>query len=187
MTVHDDIWHEALQEAYASAPTDEVILSTLEIRHPSFTDGAIRVVMDHGDMFTIESVDTWGHYMKLENTAPVQAGQTVFFQACMFKITLPEQRDGALPSVNIELDNVTREMMQYLDDAIGQRAPIEITYREYLASDKLTPQFIMSGLTMKTVDSSLSKIVGTAQFGDLVNKSFPKKLYRPDEFKGLRQ
>ena len=46
---------EALREAYASAPSDVVILHTLELRHPSFLDDdgqpiAIRVVRDNQDL-----------------------------------------------------------------------------------------------------------------------------------------
>ena len=43
---------QALREAYASAPSDVVILHTLELRHPAFVDDdgqsiAIRVVRDN--------------------------------------------------------------------------------------------------------------------------------------------
>ena len=39
---------DALEEAYASAPSSEAVLHTLEIRHPDFTQ-PIRVVRDHQD------------------------------------------------------------------------------------------------------------------------------------------
>lgn len=186
-SIHDEIWEEALQEAYASAPTEEVILHTLELRHSSFDETAIRVVMDYGDLFTVNDVETRGHYLTLEPTAPVQASQSVLFQSCMFRLSLPEQKEGSLPSIDVELDNVTREISQYLDEAIGDRAPLELTYREYLASNKIEPQFILGGLTMRQVKANMSRVTGTAQFGDLINKSFPGKLYRPDEFRGLSQ
>ncbi len=183
----DDIWSEALQEAYASAPNDEVILHTLELRHPSFAETAIRVVMDYGSQYIIEGEDVEGHYLMLEAEAPVQAGQNVFFQACMFNMDLPEQKENSLPTVQIELDNVTRKIMEYLDAAIGEKAAMEVTYREYLASDTTTPQFILGGLTLKEVKANLGRVTGQAQFSDLVNKNFPGKVYRPTEFQGLVQ
>jgi len=185
--MNEDIWEEALQEAYATAPTNEVILHTLELRHPSFVDTAIRVVMDIGTSFTVEDEEVFGHYLTLEDSAPDSPQQSVFFQSCMFDLNLPEQKEGSLPSIGIELDNVSRLVIQYLDNAIGQRAPIELTYREYLFSDKEKPQFILGGLTMRQVKANAGKISGTAQFSDLINKSFPSKLYRPDEFRGLTQ
>jgi hypothetical protein len=47
---------EAIKEAYASAPSDQIILHTLELRHPAFVDHAgqlvaIRVVRDTGDLW----------------------------------------------------------------------------------------------------------------------------------------
>ena len=46
---------QAIKEAYAAAPSDVVILHTLELRHPAFKDDegqptAIRVVRDHVDL-----------------------------------------------------------------------------------------------------------------------------------------
>ena len=45
----------ALREAYASAPSDVVILHTLELCHPDFKDDegqpiAVRLVRDHQDL-----------------------------------------------------------------------------------------------------------------------------------------
>jgi hypothetical protein len=45
----------AIREAYASAPSDIVILHTLELRHPDFRDDegqsiAVRLVRDHQDL-----------------------------------------------------------------------------------------------------------------------------------------
>ena len=61
---------EALREAYASAPSDVVILHTLELRHPSFIDDdgdsiAIRVVRDNQDLKA-----------RLESSAPLDGGVT---------------------------------------------------------------------------------------------------------------
>ena len=62
---------EAIKEAYASAPSEQIILHTLELRHPAFVDEtgqlvAIRVVRDTGDLWA-----------RLESQAPLQAGERV--------------------------------------------------------------------------------------------------------------
>lgn len=195
MVEHDDIWAAALQEAYASAPTDEVILSTLELRHPSFIeDGqltAVRVISEFGTLLEESEdpdvEDVYGWELKLEDNAPVQAGQTVKFVSCQFSITKPEQNENELPTFNIAIDNVSRLIMQYLDDALAYRAKLELTYREYLASDVLTPSFILGGASLKDVKCNNARVTGTARFADLVNKTFPGKVYRPNEFRGLVQ
>ena len=56
LTMPDPALSEAIREAYASAPADVVVLHTLEIWHPSFTeDGVakpIRVVRNYEDTAT---------------------------------------------------------------------------------------------------------------------------------------
>ena len=42
----DPTLSEAIQEAYAHAPTDAIILHTLELRHPDFRDDAAAIVYD---------------------------------------------------------------------------------------------------------------------------------------------
>ena len=60
-----------MKEAYVLAPGDIVILHTLKLRHPGFKDAlgkptASRVVRDYQD-----------HTCVLEDSAPLDAGQTV--------------------------------------------------------------------------------------------------------------
>jgi Domain of unknown function (DUF1833) len=62
---------EALAEVYASNPQDEVVLNTLELRHPTFVDDAgnpapIRVVADYASATAT-----------LETDAPLNAGEAV--------------------------------------------------------------------------------------------------------------
>ena len=103
---------EALKEAYASAPSDVILLHTLELRHPAFVDGdgsptAIRVVRDHVN-----------HKCTLEDTAPLNAGLEVEFQAMAFDLELPPVNTTPLPEITFTLDNVARDIMDYLDVAV---------------------------------------------------------------------
>ncbi len=196
MVEHDDIWTQALQEAYASAPVTEVILNTLELRHPSFIDEngqltAVRVVSDFGTLIKESNdpdiPDIFGWKLRLENDAPVQGGQIVDFVACMFEIKKPNQNENSLPSFDIILDNVSREVMQYLDTAIGYQTKLEVTFREYLASDTQAPSFILGGASLRQVVGTATRITGTAQFADLINLTFPNETYTPEAFRGLVQ
>jgi hypothetical protein len=79
---------EALAEVYASNPQDEVVLTTLELRHSSFIDDAgnpapIRVVADYNDLVAT-----------LESDAPLNAGQSVTFTAVAFQFALPSMEEG---------------------------------------------------------------------------------------------
>lgn len=190
MSTSDDIWSEAIQEAYASAPTDEIILSTIELRHPSFInqDGdvqPIRVVQDYGELIEEGDPDIYGWKLFLESDAPANPGEEVIFVSMMFSFELPPQQEGSLPTIEITLDNVTREVSKYLDEAVNLDEEIEVTYREYLLSDKSEPQFVLPGMTINTVVSNVQKVTASASFADLINRNFPGKLYRPEEFRGL--
>jgi hypothetical protein len=86
---------EALREAYASAPSDIVILHTLELRHPSFVDDddssiAIRVVRDNQSLTA-----------RMETTAPLNAGEMVKFIAMGFDLELPPVDTAPVPEISI--------------------------------------------------------------------------------------
>ena len=181
-----DPWGDAIEEAYASAPNDEVILHTLELRHPAFS-APVRVVRDHGVVIVPGDPDIYGHILTLEAGAPVDPSTAVNFVGCMFDFDIPAQEEGKIPEVQVSLDNVTQEIQCELDEAVKQRSPLHLTYREYLLSNVTQPQFILGGLSIKSVRSDVFRVVGSASFTDLVNSSFPKKTYTPNDFQGLRR
>lgn len=187
----DDLWTQALQEAYATAPTEEVILHTLELRHPAFVEEGVpvaaRVVADFGVQTEAgdPDPDLYGHMLTLEADAPMNAGETVKFLSCMFDFKGPNQLENGIPSIELKLDNVSEIISQYMRDAIAINATLDVTYREYLLSDTSAPGYILNGFTLSDVRITSTNAVGTARFADLYNKSFPNKVYRADDYPGL--
>jgi hypothetical protein len=186
-----ELWTEAAMEAATLAPSGDAILHTIELRHPSFMDEAnnptaVRCVMDHGSLLQIGDPDIYGHMLTLEADAPVNAGQSVAFVACMFDMSLPSQHDNP-PSIELALDNVTQIISERLDAAVGTQAAIEVTYREYLHSDHSKPQYVLGGGVLQSVVSTLNRVRGTIIFTDFVNRNFPALVYTPDEYVGLRK
>ena len=125
---------EAIKEAYASAPSEQIILHTLELRHPAFVDDAglpvaIRVVRDTADLWA-----------RLESQAPLQAGERVQFVAMGFELDLPPVDTMPVPEITVTLDNVSREIVRHLDAAAESQSVIEVTYRPYLSTDLEGPQ-----------------------------------------------
>lgn len=165
---------EVLAEAYASAPTSEVILHTLELRHPSFTQ-PLRVVNDHQDLTAT-----------LEADAPEDPGTAVTFVAFSFRFKLPDVQKTGMPEIEIEIDNVSREVLTYIDQAANSADLIEVTYRPYLASDTSAPQMDPPiTLIMHDVDADVFAIRGRASFGDYGNRRFPGEWYDAQRFPGL--
>ncbi len=166
---------DAIEEAYATAPAGEVILHTLEFRHPSFLV-PLRVVHDQTDLVAT-----------LESDAPEDAGDAVTFTAFAFDFIPPDvDSSGAIPEITIAIDNVSRDIIAYMDQAANSNDLIEVTYRPYLSTDLSEPQMNPPlTMTIKTVEADIFRITARATFGDFVNKSFPSELYNSTRFPAL--
>ena len=170
----------ALREAYASAPSDVVILHTLELRHPSFIDDdnqpmAIRVVRDNQNLT-----------VRMEATAPLNAGEMVQFIAMGFDLELPPVDTAPVPEIFITLDNVSREIVTHLDRAAESQDKIKITYRPYLSDDLEGPQMDPPfTLVLTEVSADASRVTGKARMLDVGNKAFPSETYNALRFTGL--
>ena len=165
---------DAIKEAYASAPAAEVILHTLEFRHASF-DAPVRVVLNHTDLTAT-----------LEADAPTDGGSAVTFLACAFDFRLPDVQKSGTPEIEISVDNVSGDLLAYLDAAAQSPTMIEVTYRPYLASDTSAPQMDPPlTLVVRTISCDIFRITCRAGYGDLSNRKFPGETYDADRFPGL--
>lgn len=165
---------QALTEAYASAPASEVILHTLELRHPSFL-APIRVVRDHHDFTCF-----------LEADAPLDPAGEVTFVAFSFDFVLPEVTKATSPEIEISLDNVSGEIIGYVDAAAQTPDMIEVTYRPYLASDPSGPQMNPPlTLVIRSITADVFRVRARAGFADLSNRKFPNEVYDAERFVGL--
>lgn len=167
---------EAMLEANASCPPEEVQYCTLELEHPSF-DRPVYVVANVAD--DIE--------LGIEAGDDVNQGQMVNHIACPFKAEYPEQREGLAPQCKVSIDNVAREILPKIKEAMTVRAYVRVTYREYLGSDLTEPaygpvQFVLSKVTVKA-----ATLTGTIMVGNLQNKRFPRadKNYTTTQFRSL--
>lgn len=176
----DPTLSEAIQEAYANAPSDAIILHTLELRHPDFRDDAgnpvaIRVVRDQIDLTA-----------RLEADAPLNAGQLVTFICMGFELDLPPVDTAPVPEIVVTLDNVSREIVRHLDAAAESQAVIEITYRPYLSNDLEGPQMDPPiTLVLTEVEADVQRVSARARMMDIGNKAFPSRSYTGREFPGL--
>ncbi len=192
----------AIQEAYASAPSDVVILHTLEIRHPSFTD-PIRVVRNFADQETWtgmggaeaeavldalspEDREMIGLVARLEADAPLNAGEMVGFVALAFDLDLPPVDTIPAPEITVTMDNVGREITDALDEAATSQDRIEVTYRPYLSTDIEGPQMDPPiTMILTEVEATPLTVTARARMLDIGNKAFPSIFYRTTEFPGL--
>jgi hypothetical protein len=92
------------------------------------------------------------------------------------------------------LDNVPRSIWPYLQNAAKVRASAMVIFRQWVAErDLMTGAYTVSGppdmivdqLTMKVVKATQLQLTGSAGFVDLLNKSFPRRIFDRDNFPGL--
>ncbi|AJD82791.1 DUF1833 family protein [Achromobacter xylosoxidans] len=175
-------WEQAMKEAYASSPIDEVELYTLELRHSRFRD-------EFGEPTTVRVVQGYEDVtLGLEDDAPVDPGKMVLFKAVRFALTLPRVEENAVPELQITISNVSREITKHLEEAIAVLEPISVTFRPYLASVPEHPQMNPPlHLTLKKVKVDVFQVTGTASLEDVHNWPFPFRKYLPDEWPGLKR
>ena len=167
---------DAIAEAYASAPADEVIYHTLEIRHSSFAT-PIRVVRD------LVALDA-----TLEASAPEDAGTEVTFLAYSFDLVPPEVGPGGTPQLIIEIDNVSREILANIELAMSSPNLLTVIYRAFVSSDLTAPANDPPlTLTIFQISANPMRIRAVAGFQDIVNKRFPSDTYTAERFPGLMQ
>lgn len=162
---------EAILEANASCPPDEKTYETLEIYHPSF-DVPVFIVANVADDMTFGLED--------------DGGDTTFV-ACPLKYGYPEQQEGQPPQCKVSIDNVNRELVPKIRAALGVRAYVKITYREYVDSDLTQPAYGPVEFVMSKVSMSASTLTGTIMVGNYQNKRFPRsdKNYTTNQFPSL--
>lgn len=174
-------YSQAIAEAYATADMDEVILDTVELIHPGFVD-------DNGNPTAVRIVRAIEKsiQLRLEQNAPLNGGQIVSFVGVPFNFTMPAFKVGQVPSFQLAIDNVSREVTKYLEMAIAQITPITVIYRPYLASDPSGPQLDPPyQFTLTNAKADVFQITGTCTMNDVYNWPFPKRKYLPAEWKGL--
>lgn len=159
---------EALKEAYALAPTEIVILNTLQISHPALTPDLFLVQDQVANDFTLED-------LSVETFEPVG-----------FRFALPPIGDQGLQELTLAIDNVDRRISDFVNTVKGQPGTTEVRYRPYLSNDLTTSQMIPPLLLfLKEISVTAVEIQARATFADIINKRFPSEWYTRDRFPSL--
>lgn len=167
---------EAMREAIASCPPNDIQYITLELTHPSFAQPVYVVTNVADDM-----------QFGIEAGSDVNQGQMVTHIACPFTCGYPEQTEGQAPQCQVSIDNVNRELIPKIKAAQAVRANIKVTYREYVGSDLTEPAYGPVEFTLSKVTVKAATLTGTVVVGNLQNKRFPRsdKNYTTTQFRSL--
>jgi hypothetical protein len=152
-----DLSGPARQSIYAQE-TGEIWLHLLEIEHTAIT--------------TLRFVD---------NTEQITSNGDIYLPYA-FRIALPGEFDDQLPSVQLEIDNVDRQILEGIR-ALPSAPTIVLAL--ILAS---SPDVIEAGpfrFTLKAVDYDAQTISGTLAFEDTLNEPYPAIRFTPNYFPGI--
>lgn len=156
-----------IETVYASAPTDQVILPTLEILVPGYTP--IRVVAAFEDV-----------------TATLETDETVTFQAGPFDYERPSKDSSGNQMLKFSIANVTGEAQKAVEFALDADAEVPIIYREFLSSDLTAPAINPVEMTMRGGQFQGIMVQIEAGYYDLLNTAWPRNRYTVDFAPGLR-
>jgi hypothetical protein len=156
-----------IETVYASAPSSQVLLATLEILVPGFDP--IRVVAAYEDL-----------------TATLETGVTVTFLAGPFEYKEPSKDTRGNQTLQFSIANVTGEAQKAVEAALDADAEVPVNYRVFLSSDLTAPakapfKMILRGGTFEGMMVSIE-----AGYFDLLNTSWPRLRYTTANAPGLR-
>lgn len=159
---------DAIKEAYALAPTNQVTLETLEIRQLG-----VQV-----SVFMVQS--------RRSVSALDETGVLRHFEPVGFQFSLPASSQDGFQSLNVAIDNVGRRGIDFVQTALESVVPVQIVYRPYFSTDLSQPQMKPPlVLILKDISITVAQITGQATFMDIINKKFPSQLYTRDRFPAL--
>ena len=158
---------EVLRKAYASAPTDQALIRTLEIS-PAGAE-PIRVCAAFKDLdLTLET------------------GETFTFRGTHMDLAEPSKNTSGQQSLKFAFANVTAEAQETVEAALESGQPVTVTFRVYLSSDTGAPAnkpYVMT-MTGGTFEGLMVQV--EASYYDLLNTAWPRLRYTAEFAPGLR-
>jgi Domain of unknown function (DUF1833) len=157
----------ALQEAYATARTDVLLLDTIVIQQSN--GNTLYLVQD-----------------RVNHTFATSDGVLHEFEAAAFRFVLPNTGNDGVQELSISIDNVDRRVGLFAEEAAANDASIRVIYSPYIASIPDTPQR-NPPLTLFLTDIVITamELTARASFADVVNKRFLTEFYNRERFPAL--
>lgn len=167
-----DLESEAYREALAVAPSDRVVIDTLEVSVPDL-DSIYITNNYHG----FQSVD--------------EGNNPIIFLPIPFKVKLPTKGKNELPTMTVAIANPNQLVSDYIRTAKTARHVVTIKFRPYLsvAGGASAPQVqlpVPMTFVVGSVSFGIDKVECQCVFPNIENKRFPNQMYTARLFPGLR-
>jgi hypothetical protein len=131
------------EEAYASAPQNEIVLHSMEVNHKTFTE-PFRVIR-----WPIAGEEPVRFQCLLEEDADYNPNEIVEFIGAPFELMLPEKDTENPGQFTVRIDNIGDLLDEYLENAALSGGKISAVYREYIkGQEKDGPASVWPGITL---------------------------------------
>lgn len=136
----------------------------------------------HGDTsFQSSTGETWTISQSGVNPAVIDADET--YTALNFDIQLPDDLQGKLPRAPIRIDNVGRELTQWIDESKGGRGA-QVRVMQVMRDDPDTLEYDVT-MDLLSVRQNAAHVTGELGFEDTLNLPALAQTYRPDNTPGI--
>ena len=131
-------------------------------------------------LVTINPPEGPAHWL-CANLEPITS-RGITFQPAAFRATWPIDDGEALPTVQLKIDGVTRELVETIRSASGD---IKMTVELVLSTDLDTVQQALSNLYLRECSYNATTVTARLFVDDLLNQKIPADDYGPAEWPGL--
>ena len=152
---------------YASAPSAEVLIPTLEFKNE--TAGVIRLAQSFNDL-----------------AATTELAETVTFMQSAWEVSLPNKDATGQQTLQFQICNVTGEAQRFIDDCMASGKPTSVIYREFYADDLSAPASTPIKMTLRGGSAEGITVGIEAGYFDLLNVGWPRFRYTPEFAPGIK-
>ena len=131
--------------------------------------------------FTIPSQPAVAPVRVVNNTVNIMS-RGLEFQAYPFNVVLPQDTQDTLPTVALEIDNVSPDIMVMVR---GFPEPPNLLLEIITNVNYDVVERAVGYLKLTSVDYDTFKIRGTLQVDNVLSRRFPADIYDPVQFPGL--
>ncbi|WP_428031483.1 DUF1833 family protein [Ancylobacter sp.] len=170
-----DAWAEG--EANCVTAGEQYI--TVEMQHPGFVDAAnqpipLRYVLD-----------VVARSFGIEEGAAFDAEAIVAFTPAGFECEHPTMAEGRPPVARLRVDDVSGELVIYLDNAKAFRADLKVIIRGYRSDYPAAPSYGPIELVLTDITKDSTGVEGTATIVDFGERKVPSRVYTLEDYPGL--
>lgn len=156
-----------LNVIYASAPSSEVLIPTLEFSNSS----AGRILLAQ----SFENI-----------TVTTELSEELTFIESAWEVSLPNKDATGQQTLQFQICNVTGEAQRFIDDCMASGKPTSVIYREFYADDLSAPATIPIKMTLRGGSAEGVTVGIEAGYFDLLNVGWPRFRYTPEFAPGIK-